>query len=370
MKKFDLTLYKESRQYFFLYDAYLKKLSINKEELFDDIDITPSSYRRARISEQNVGVEIIKQLSNHFNFKLMTIFQIDDLEAFIQKIYDNMYYKIYSSYEDDIKYIDDLIKESYLIFPILNLIKLFLNVNSKKSPKAVFNENIELYDSLKIYKNFFVGPLKNILELLSIFFDDEYEEGEWLKNYDDAMTYQIISSKCLVKGRYIETIFYANKAKEILVQEQNFKRLLDINSTIMYSLLFVGNYEECLKLSSMQILSFRSFNEEAELFNASCYQIVSLLGLGNYSEVVKKLSNNREFDLTLLTCFLVALYYDNKGQYLNYYNKEIHIDKYEENDKKFFNSINSFLIHKDKRQLIKLENMDIMPQIIKILKKI
>lgn len=370
MKKFDLSLYKESKQYFFLYDAYLKSLSINKEDLFDSIDITPSSYRRARISEQNIGVEIIKQLSNHFSFKLMKNSQLDDLEDFIQKVYDNMYYKIYSSYDEDLQYIDSLIKRNYLVFPILNLIKLFLCVNSKKSLNDVYNENIELYNNVKIYKNFFVGDLKSILELVTIFFNDDYKEEEWLKNYDDAMTYQIIASKCLKKGKYIETIFYANKAKEILVKEQNFKRLFNINNAIMYSLLFVGNYEECFSLSSSQILSYRSFNNEEELLNASNYQIVSLLGLKKYNEVLKKLKCNKEFDLTLLTCFLVSMYCNNKTEYQNYYNKEIEIDKYEENDKMVFKIINSVLTHNDKRQLFKLEKMDIMPQVILILKKI
>lgn len=65
-----------------------------------------------------------------------------------------------------------------------------------------------------MYKSFFVGELKSIFKLLSIFFDDDYEEGEWLKSYDDAMTYQIILSKCLVKGRYIKKYFMLIKLKK------------------------------------------------------------------------------------------------------------------------------------------------------------
>ncbi|MEI3528108.1 MAG: hypothetical protein V8R15_09090 [Bacilli bacterium] len=61
---------------------------------------------------------------------------IDELENFYNKIYYNMYYKIYYNmyykifytYEEDLEYISNL--EKYLIFPIIKLLKLFLQINA------------------------------------------------------------------------------------------------------------------------------------------------------------------------------------------------------------------------------------------------
>ncbi|MFR1524315.1 MAG: hypothetical protein ACLSUV_02235 [Bacilli bacterium] len=53
---------------------------------------------------------------------------IDELENFYNKIYYNMYYKIFYTYEEDLEYISNL--EKYLIFPIIKLLKLFLQINA------------------------------------------------------------------------------------------------------------------------------------------------------------------------------------------------------------------------------------------------
>lgn len=125
MKKFDLTLYKESRQYFYLFDVYLKNLAINKDPFLEELGITPSSYRRARMSEQKVGVQIVEQLSKHFGFIVPKSEFINDMSKFTNKIFFNMEYKVYDAYEEDIEYLNKIEKDNYLLFPIINLLKLF-----------------------------------------------------------------------------------------------------------------------------------------------------------------------------------------------------------------------------------------------------
>lgn len=69
MKQFNFAVYKSSKQYFKLYDIYLKYIGKTKEELFDELSISNSSYRRGRDSEKKVGQQIINNLSKHYGFK-------------------------------------------------------------------------------------------------------------------------------------------------------------------------------------------------------------------------------------------------------------------------------------------------------------
>ena len=68
MKKINISEYKGSRIYFYFFDIYLKINDIRKEEIFAELFINNSSYRRSRDYEQKVGENIIKQLSDHFGF--------------------------------------------------------------------------------------------------------------------------------------------------------------------------------------------------------------------------------------------------------------------------------------------------------------
>ena len=97
MKHFNFDLYKESKQYFQLFDVYIKQFEKNKENVFNKLNINNSSYRRARDNEQTVGREIIKKLSDNYDLKIPSDSFIDKLEKVTTRIYNNLYYKVYDT---------------------------------------------------------------------------------------------------------------------------------------------------------------------------------------------------------------------------------------------------------------------------------
>ena len=62
MYKIDLSDYKSTKYYFYLFDIMIKEKSIRKEELLMDNKISPSTYRRCRQLEQNIGFVIVEKL--------------------------------------------------------------------------------------------------------------------------------------------------------------------------------------------------------------------------------------------------------------------------------------------------------------------
>ena len=57
MKKIHLDIYKETRQYLYLFDVLMKDEIINKDYFLADLGINPGSYRRAKVTEQKIGKE-------------------------------------------------------------------------------------------------------------------------------------------------------------------------------------------------------------------------------------------------------------------------------------------------------------------------
>lgn len=122
-----------------------------------------------------------------------------------------MYYKVYDTFDDDSNFIDESLTDKTLMFHfVLNLLKLFLIINSNIFPKKVFEEYKELYEEIKKYKTFLTYELLEIFEIMSLFFEDEYiNDGEWVTNYNNPMTYQILASRFYAKERYVEAIFFS-----------------------------------------------------------------------------------------------------------------------------------------------------------------
>lgn len=100
MGYFDFSIYNGTKQYFKLYDVYIKVSGNNKEDLYYKLCINNSSYRRARETEQRVGKEIIYKLSKYFCFKVPKESTIIKLQDVANRIYSNLYFKIYDTCVD------------------------------------------------------------------------------------------------------------------------------------------------------------------------------------------------------------------------------------------------------------------------------
>lgn len=112
-----------------------------------------------------------------------------------------MYYKIYTTYEDDLKYLDELIKMNYIIIPILNL---FILVGTNKEIHIIQEKNIGTFRDIEQYKSFFNKSIYEIFELVSLIFIEEIPDNNWIKNYSNSFSYYILSTRCAMEKRYLE----------------------------------------------------------------------------------------------------------------------------------------------------------------------
>lgn len=369
MSYFDFSVYKGTKQYFKFYDIYIKVSGNNKEDLYYRLCINNSSYRRARENEQRVGKEIIGKLSKYFSLKVPKESTISKLQEVANRIYNNLYFKIYDTYEDDINYLNSLLADKSLLFPVLKLLKLFMFVNNK-SPQLNITEDKELYNEVAIYEKFFTPELNEILEILRLFFERKVDD-EWSSNYNNAMSYQILASKYYLEKRYLESILFATKAKEMLIEDSNFIRYFTVNRTIMSCLLFVGNYEECNKIAEKQLLAVKALNySEYEKEIAEDFLYVSLLGLMKYDYIIESLSDSDDFNLNRLSCLLIALYAKSKSKLNEYIEENINYNELNDKYCEYIKGLIYYLNHKDKKLLNKLEKYDVIGSIFIIIKKI
>lgn len=370
MKNFDLSIYKGTKVYIKYFDIYMKINDLKKEEVLSKLIISNSSFRRSRESEQKIGRSIISDLANYFKLNIPNNELIDQLQININKIYHNMYYKIYKEYEEEQQYIDDLLSQNLIIEPILNLIKLFLKVNNNDSVARTKQDNLNMYKYLKLYSEMFTEELKEILEILSIFFDDEIHlDQEWNQEYKNAMSYQIASARYLIENKYIEAIYFSELANKMLIDDMNFKRVIVVNRTIMGAYLFLGKYKECLNMAEKQYLYVQSIDfSQFEIDTVFKFKIVSLLGLERYEDIISLLNDYTKMNYTLFTCYAISLFYVNKKEYIELYNDNI--DDYDDMTKSYFILLDQYLKTNDKSLINEFLKYNVIDSITIILRNL
>ncbi len=371
MKNFNFKIYKSTKIYFTFYDIFIKEQGISKKDIFDKLYISNSSYRRARESEQKVGKLIIKELSNYYKLQIPSEVLVDKVEELSNKIYYNMYYKIFDSFDKDLNYINELLAKNNLLFPVLKLLKLFLLKNQSDSLTKIYDNYYPLFIEVKPYYNFFNDDLKEIYEMIDIFFDQKFDILKvWNKDFSNPLFYQIICAKCKLENNYIGTIFFGTKANLIYEKDYNFKRMFGINRNIMGSLLKLENYEECYKLSSKQLLSIQALKySEYEVRAALSFKIVSLLGMNRFNEIIREIKNLTDINLNLLTCLLISLYKTDIDKYESYYKENI-VNAVIPNDfQEYLNILDNYLKTSNKKLLLGIEKYNIMSVLSEMLKK-
>lgn len=329
MKKFDLSIYKSSQPYFDLLDTYIKEQGIRKEAFLLEVGVTPSSYRKCRKGELNIGFEIVEKISNHFSLKVPDDIFLDKLEKFINKIYKDIYYKNFKSYKQDLEFIDELLNENYVIFPLFKLLKIFMIAASNDDIFKIQKNNKELYEEVAKYELFFNHGLYELFEIVYLVFTDSISSNHWIKNYKNGMAYFVLATRSYLEFRYIETLFYGEKCKKLLNEDGNINRLFYLNNTLMSSLMFVENYEECYELASNQLASLESidYKESFHFDNCRKYRIVSMLGIREYKKIKDEYIDNSDVTLTEIVCILTAIYSLNKNDKENKFKE---YDKYYE----------------------------------------
>ena len=176
--------------------------------------------------------------------------------------------------------------------------------------------------------------------------------------------------------RYIETLFFASKCKEILFIDGNMNRTLYLNNTIMSSLIHVGNYEECYNLSFRQLKALESIGSQNEFLigSAKKFILLSKLGRNEFKDIISNYFHNEDLSLTETICLLIALYQQGTidkdlSKFKNYY-EELDVDKLNEKHSVVIKSLNQFFSCKRKSLLSRLLDFEIMRHFEKILEKI
>lgn len=369
MKLFHLDAYKETRKYLYLFDSLMKDENINKEYFLKDLGINPGSYRRAKLSEQKIGKEIIAILSKKYNFNLINNNDVDNLEELINNIYYEINYKNYENYNKFLLEIEKNISKRNLLYPIHLLFKLFLLINLQKSVKKTIEDNKYLFEELQRYSKIFTIELLEIYDYLTIAFSDNIKKELLSKNYSSGLSYSIISTKLLHNQNYYESLYFANKAKAIFLSENNYKRVIYINFCILNNLSFTLDFEEYNKLAHEQYHTIKSFNENSTEVNMAIkHLVVSLLALSKYKEVIHLLNNKEEVTITEMFALIIAKYYYDNKNFHKWYQKEMEDLISDDDYSKLLSDLLKYLKNPEKKNLLKLKNYEVMSSLINVLK--
>ncbi len=370
MHQISLQIYKESKQYLGLLEIIMKNQGLNKDEFLLSHKISPTSFRRARSSEQRVGVEIIEKLAEIFDYRICTEEKIYQIEILVNQIYNEVYFKIYDNFDFFYEKIENELNNKSVLFPILNLFKLFLLLNENKQRKDILTENQELFNDLQKYVPFYNHDLKEVYEIVKIQFLKDIPDEYMQKEYQNGLIYFSLASKYNFNKDFIASLYFADKARKIFLKEDNFLRIFFLNLIFMHNYNSLGNYKKSYDLASNQLLSIKSFGISNFIQSTTkLHLIIAYLGLRNYEKVIELLSNKEVYQSTEVYSLLIAKFMVDKKGYQGLYTSALRDNQNREGDLYIIQTLNSFLLKRDKNNLMKLEKSNMREMLVKILKK-
>ena len=368
MKKFDLSIYKNYKMYLNYFDILIKNETSNKENFLERILISPSSYRRAKKDNKKIGDQICSELCTYFKLKIFDNAIIEELEEKINRIYYNFYYKNYELYDEDYAWINNMIKENYVFNPIIQLMKLLLDLSRTNNTNTIVSDSKDLYNELNKYKLFYSEELLEILEIASVLYEEKIDISNMFIYYKNEIAYNMLASRFNYEEKYLESVFFCNLAKQRFLQKENFRRVYFINLILLANYNALAAYKESYDLAFNQLLSIRyDINYTYEFKATLKHYIIACVGMKKYNEVINELINKEEINTTDMLALLISLYRTSKSKYKSYLEKM----KTNETNEKFINyyiAIDKYLEKGNKEALNILYNYDINKNLMKILK--
>ena len=370
MKKINLEEYTKSKKLLLVFDVVIKSEVFNKDAFLEERKIAPSSYRRARAKEQKVGEEIVLKLSTYFGLKLVDDEFIKNLEKLIDSLYFDINYRVIENHEKYIKEIDEMLLENTILFPILNLIKLFAITFYDKDVLDTVAENIEDFEYVSQFTAFFNDDLMEIYDLLRLSYSKTFTKEMLAKQYKNGISYSIIAAKHCLDKKYYDSLFFALKAKNIFINENNLRRILCINFTILNNLASTWNFEEYYNLAYVQMQIIKSFRIETSEKNVCNKHItISALSMGRYDDVCSMVEINKNITLTEVFCYVIAKFNTKKlKDFKIWYDDFLVKRKIPTQVKEKCDILIDYLILPEKRKIIEIEQCSIMPALIEVLK--
>lgn len=373
--KIRIDTYLNSKPVLQIFDVLLNeesiKLAKTKEALLKDLDINPSSFRRSRTEEQNIGNSIVLKLAKYFNLNTVDKIFLAELQELINDIYFDINYKVFENFEIYSRKLDEYLSKNYVVFPIVKLVKLFIDAFSFSEIEQMMKINDDVFLEISKYSLVFNDSLLVIFNLLKLVFCKELTNDLLTKKYNNGMSYSVIASRHRINKRYYESLYFAYKAKEMFIAENNLKRVLFINFTILNDLSLTDNFEEYYILAQEQMLTIRSFGIETKEYRGIIkHAVISALALKKYGKVIKLLDKSKKQTITEFAALVVAKFHKLGEGFDEWFNNEIESTK---GIMEYYNVLSilvEFLKTKDKRVLNSLDdNKPLMASLINVLKK-
>lgn len=372
MNKIDLQMYKGTVVYFKIFDALINsKIEYPKDMFLESLKINPSSYRRARLTEQKIGKVILEKLSVEFQIGIPDDLLIDEIERLFNAAYDDISYKIYDHYQYYLQRVEELLSMNLAIHPILQLMRLLLIANSNKEPSKIIKENYGTYLKMKEYDSFFVGPVRKVLDLVTILYTDYIPNDILCRKYDDGLVYFVIASKSSLRNDFVTSLYYCDRAKKYLAEEENYIRMIYLNLTKMLNHNETMNYNATIELAESQMSMLKSLNMLNKEYEFTLgHYVLALLGSGRYQKVIDVVSDKKNATLTDVACMMIAKYKCGKAEYLHFYKNELGLSQMSQSQKSFLVSLANYLDTRNKKYILQLESARINRVLLKILKKL
>lgn len=354
MKDIKLSEYQNTSIYFYLFDVVIKNKNLNKDEFLISIGISPTSYRRARKSEQAIGHEIIKILADYFNYRFLTNEEISNMEILFTNIYNDMYYKCFDNYDSYMNTLDHEIATNSILFPILYNFKSFMMLNKILKPEEE-KKAFDIYKENKCYSNFFSFDLKIIFKIFEAVCSSNFPEYYSTNDLDDGLIFYVIASKNMQNEEYLKTIYYANIAKKCFLEYNNFNRAYYVNLILMTAYSGVLDFEKSYNLAKSQIISLRALGNENDIYNTTYgHYLVGCLGLKKFSELLRLIGDKEILRRTEAYCKLVALYMLKETEYEESINELL--SKVDMNERETLKALDLYLKEHDDKALKIIEN--------------
>lgn len=370
MKQIDLFEYKGFQRYFIFFDIVIKKDYSNKELFLESLNIAPSSYRRAKKFGNMIGEKILIKLCHKFHYQMINENLITDFAQRLNKIYFNIYYKKYDLYDEDMAWLNEMLTKNYLFYPVLLMFKLLMALNSKDSPRDLIKQNEDIYAEIMQFEPFFNDDLKYIYEIIQVAFIENVATNPNVFNYKNELSYYTLSSKLLLAAKYIESLYFSEKAKERFLQEENYKRVYYINLNIMANFNYLKRYNDCYNLAQKQLITLEAQNLcFFEYNNTRKHFVIACLGLGKYKEIIDILDDINSLNMTELCSLCISYYKTNKNEYNNFFNGLINNNVHSREDIYYFENLNRFILKKDKEALEVIKASKIAKSLCPIIEK-
>ena len=354
MKDIKLSEYQNTSIYFYLFDVVIKNQNLNKDEFLISIGINPTSYRRARKSEQAIGHEIIKILADYFNYRLLTNEEISNMEILFTNIYNDMYYKCFDNYDSYMNALDHEIATNSILFPILFVFKSFMMLNKILKPEEE-KKAFDIYKENKCYENFFNFQLKRIFKIYDTECLSNFTEYYSINDFDDGLIFNAIASLYAKEKDYIKFLYYADIAKNYFLKDNNFMRVLYLNNTYMNIYAKINDFKSCYNLAKSQYLSLKGIGKRCDISDSALtYFTVSCIALKKYSEILSILEDKINILRTVAYCKLVALHMLKEKEYEE--TRDELFSKSGESEVSALNALDSYLKKHDEKSLNIIEN--------------